>query len=138
MDNFKDWFSIHVTNHLFKLISSCECNKVVSVFWLFCRKCRFVFIFFYFFKFFFINLSFLIFFHKTEIFRLQAWTKSWIVCFHLYFPNQQKTKFLPKMHIRFRCTHMTIYFRYTNNDTKRSKVKNISDIIKPHKMNTFR
>ena len=59
---------------------------------------------------FFIDFSFLISFTKIELFWLQTWTKSWIVCFTFMFSNRQKTQFCPKMQIRLCCIHMMIHF----------------------------
>ena len=73
--------------------SSCECNKVVSAFWSFCRRCGFVFKFLLFFIVFRCLISFI----KIKLLWLQTWSKFLIVCFYLKFPNQQKTQFCPNV-----------------------------------------
>ena len=78
---------LHPTN--WKYISSCECNKVVSAFWSFYRRCRLVFKFLLF----FIVFRCLNLFIKIKLLWLQTWTEYWIGCFYLKFPNRQKTQF---------------------------------------------
>ena len=86
--------------------SSCECNKVVSVFWSFCRRCLSVFKFL---------LPFIVFkrpfsFIKIELLWLQTWIfiLNWVFCwfkntqlkikiFNWVFLNQQKIQFCPNV-----------------------------------------
>ena len=55
-----------------KPISSCECNKVVSAFWSFCRRSHFVFKFLLFFIVFRCLISFI----SIELLWVQAWSKA--------------------------------------------------------------
>ena len=57
----------------------------------------------------FIVFSVLISFMKIELFRLQTWTKSLILCF--IFSKSTENSVLPRMHARLCCIHMTLMFQ---------------------------
>ena len=62
--------------------SPCECNKVVTAFWSFCRRSHFVF------KFpFFMVFTYPISFINIELLWVQTWTKAWLLRFgeHFYY-----------------------------------------------------
>ena len=87
-------------------IASCECKKS--------RICIFVILQE---KAFYVQISFVIycFLHhilliKIRLLWIQAWNKFWIVCFNLYFGNQQKNKICPKC--RYDLLALTWRFEY--------------------------
>ena len=68
--------------------SPCECNKVVTAFWSFCRRSHFVFKF-PFFMFFTYPISFI----NIELLWVQTWTKAWILRFWEHFIINRKLSF---------------------------------------------
>ena len=124
LDPSKSCFPKGILTQNLHHISSCECNKVVSAFWSFCRRSHFVFKFLLFFIVFRCFISII----SIELLLVQAWSKA--CAFLPAFPLSTENSILPKMQIRPCCIHMMICIHLKQPQIRKKKISKTFTVSK--------